>query len=49
MSQRNIRQKNQLENPPTWILPNKAQSLTKETEPLQIHSANNADNDANNI
>jgi hypothetical protein len=31
------------------FLQNKTQSSTKEKEPLQIHSANNADNNANNI
>jgi hypothetical protein len=49
MSQRKIRQKNQLANPSKRFLPNKTQSWTKETEPLKIHSAINADNNANNI
>ena len=31
------------------FLQNKTQSPTKEKEPLQIHSDNDADNDANNI
>jgi hypothetical protein len=49
MSQRKIRHKNQLANPPKWFFTEQGAKFDKRTEPLQIHSVNNADNNANNI